>query len=194
MWTFPLKRHVVGITRDSMSFLDINVSMDIEIPCGNHVGAFGVERRCDIHKGVDLYCMADTFVYAVEDGVVVDIRCFTGALAGSPWWADTQAISVEGQEGIVVYGEVSTLCKIGDRVEQEQPIARVRRVLKEDKGRPTTMLHFCLHNHGILRQTAWKLGTPQPVGLIDPTNRLIASVWENTYEDLSNGRVNASDD
>lgn len=176
---FPLKMNILGITYDSMSFKNIDITKDVEIPVGNHVGAFGTERRFDIHKGVDLYCPSGAEVYSIEDGKIVQIRWFTGKNANCDWWNDTQAISVEGKSGVVVYGEVlvNENLKEGDKIKEGQPLGVVERVLKHDKGRPTSMLHFALHHNGILRNGIWEKDKSQPIGLLDPTNLLIRKAF-----------------
>lgn len=172
---FPINLKVVGVTYDSMSFENIDITKEVEIPVGNHVGAFGTERRYDVHKGVDLYCPTDTSVCAIESGKIVQIRWFTGKNANCDWWEDTQALSIEGKSGVFVYGEilVDSSLKEGDSVEEGQLLGNVERVLKHDKGRPTSMLHLALHHHGVLRNGAWQKETSQPYGLFDPTNQLI---------------------
>lgn len=189
MWKFPLRLKKLGPTSDSMSFQNIDIKREVEIPIGEHVGAFGVERRHDIHKGVDLYCPVGTPVYAVEDGLLVHIRPFTGQAAGCPWWEDTYAISVVGESGIVVYGEIFPADQWLDKwplhrvreVFQGDLIGQVKRVLKKDKGRPTSMLHLALHRHGTLSNGVWNKGEEQPDGLLDPTPHLIeAESWVAT--------------
>ena len=183
MWIFPLPNmEVVGVTWDSMSFQNIDYSKQLEIPVGNHVDAFGAIRKHDIHKGVDLYCPQGTIVHAVEDGTIVDVRWFTGPKAGFPWWRDTRAISVEGDSGVVVYGEITERIsfKEGDGVKQGEILGAVEQVMSKDNGRPLAMLHFALHRHAVLSNGRWEIGKPQPSGLLDPTNRLICSVWKET--------------
>jgi len=188
-WLFPIGWgfDVVGVTWDSMSFQNIDTTKEIEIPVGNHVGAFGTKRRHDVHKGVDLYCPPDTVVYAVEEDEVVDIRWFTGEKAGFPWWNNTMAVSIEGESGVVVYGEILidqvNDMRVGKKIERGCYVGNVERVLKKDKGRPTSMLHFALHHHNVLSNGRWDIGDPQPVGLIDPTNRLIASRFYDEFAD-----------
>lgn len=180
MWKFPLPTmQVIGVTWDSMSFQDIDINNHIEIPIGGHVGAFGAIRKHDIHKGVDLYCPQGTPIHAVESGKVVDIRWFTGEKAGCSWWRNTQGISVEGNSGVVVYGEmiVNEELKEGDCVEVGSNLGWVEQVMAKDNGRPLSMLHFALHRHSVLANGKWEIGFPQPSGLLDPTNRLICSVW-----------------
>jgi hypothetical protein len=112
---------------------------------------------------------------AVEDGVIVAILPFTGEKAQSPWWLDTDALLIEGKTGVIVYGEVdiSPTLKIGDKVQRGQIIARVKTVLKTDKGRPLTMLHLECHRHGTRDVFEWKTLDHKPPSLQDPTPWLI---------------------
>jgi len=178
MWVLPIDLEYVGLTEDSDSYKNIDITTQVELPIGNHCGAFGVERSHDTHGGVDLYCPDGTPVYAVDDGIIVQVRPFTGAIAGFPWWNNTYAISVDHGVCIAVYGEVY-LPEIegwrGKKVKRGHQIAEVRQVLKKDKGRPMSMLHFALHSVDVLSNRQWSLGLPQANGLFDPTNRLIRS-------------------
>jgi len=171
---FPIDYKVVGTTTDSMSFANLKPN-EVEIPLGNHVGAFGVFRRFDRHKGVDLYCEEQTPVYAIEDGKVIDIRWFTGRQANCPWWNDTQAITIKGKSGNLIYGEIiaDTGWVVDCYVAEGDILGHVTQVLKTDKGRPTTMLHFAMHNHGVMSCEQWLLDEQQPIGCIDPTNFLL---------------------
>jgi len=187
-WFNPLgRKKCVGITRDSMSFLKIDMSSEYEIPYGNHVGAFGVERRFDVHKGVDLYANQGDPIFAVEPGIVSLIRPFTGLSANSPWWNDTEAVSVAGRSGIVVYGElaINSSLRVGDEVVAGTLMGFVKEVLKNDKGRPTAMLHLALHDHGVQSNGEWKNGKPCPTGLLDPTMKLISLCCD----DLKNNKI-----
>lgn len=149
-----------------------------DIPVINHYGAFGVKRKYDVHTGVDLYASDGSVVYAVEDGEVKVIRPFTGASAGCDFWEDTQALDIEGNLGSITYGEVTPEPNIkeGDRVIAGQPIARVKRVLKVDKGKPMSMLHFAIHSHGwhYLYRDQIQKGVESRYSIqIDPTMLLI---------------------
>lgn len=172
--TFPLDMEVMGVTGNSMSFQDIDITKEVEIPIGSHVGAFGVKRKHDIHKGIDLYCPEDTPVYAIEDGTVALMEAFTGVNAGCPWWEETEGIYIRGESGIFCYGElkINPSLRVGDKVAWGTRIGNIRRVLKKDKGRPTTMLHLALKSH-MTTGVPWKLGEPQPDNLLDPTEILI---------------------
>lgn len=149
------------------------------LPMGDrHPGAFGYERANHIHEGVDLYCPEGTPVAAVEDGVVVAVIPFTGLSAEppSPWWHDTQAVLVEGESGVVVYGEVGvgTGIREGVRVAAGETIGHVRQVLVKPKSppRPMSMLHLELHRHGTRDAYEWTRETGRPESLLDPTQHL----------------------
>ncbi len=180
---FPLLLNVVGITYDSMSFENIDLETEVEIPCGFHVGAFGAVRKFDVHKGIDLYAPHGSPVFSIEDGIVVDIRPFTGETLGYPWWNETQAVSVEGKSGVIVYGEIDSAKEIkkGMEVTTGTQLGTVLTVLKKDKGRPMSMLHLALHRHNVLSNGKWRNGLPQPSGLLDPTN-LVIKAWQSEFD------------
>lgn len=136
-------------------------------------GRFGTIRKHDIHTGIDLYCHPGMTVRGCEPGIVVAIEDFTGPRAGSPWWHDTQAVLVEGASGVIVYGELRALVRVGDRVDADTCLGGVVPVLRASKGgRPTTMLHVELLTHGTRSTPWWRLGDPRPECLCDPTPRL----------------------
>jgi len=143
------------------------------LPLKPHPGAFGFERKNHIHEGVDLYVLEGTPVLAIEGGVVVAILPFTGEHAGSPWWHDTWAVMVEGATGVVLYGEIKPLVlQLGARVHQGVCLGNVTPVLKNDKGRPMSMLHLELYEHGQREPLEWAPGQPRPKGMVDPTAML----------------------
>lgn len=131
-------------------------------------GQFGAIRKYDIHTGIDLYCDEGSEVFAIENGIVVSVETFTGPAADSPWWNETMAVLITSPSGVICYGEVEPLIKIGDKVMAGDVVGRVKRVLKEDKGRPTSMLHLELYKHGVRNTTWWRLGEERPKYLLDP--------------------------
>lgn len=142
------------------------------LPLLPHPGAFAAVRKNHVHEGVDLYCDEDTEIYAVEDGEVVSRQNFTGPKAGSGWWLDTEALLVEGETGVVVYGEIATDMQVGQKVKKGDVVGKVKRVLAEDKGRPMSMLHLELHKHGTRDTYEWKEESKRPPSLLDPTPHL----------------------
>jgi murein DD-endopeptidase MepM/ murein hydrolase activator NlpD len=171
-------------TEDSESFLTMEQGTT-GIPLNPHPGSFGFERKNHVHEGVDIYCPEHTSVHAVEDGVVVAVVDFTGekATPPSPWWNDTMAVLVEGETGVVVYGEIKPArdYKTGDTLNAGDEIGRVIPVLKKDKGRPMTMLHLELHRHGTRDAFEWPVGGPCPDSLLDPTPHLLNILHETVY-------------
>lgn len=181
VWLFPfLDIKPIGKTNDSYSFLDLKEG-EIEIPIYPHVGAFGIRRRHDIHKGVDLYAPEGTNVYACEDGIVEAATPFTGKKANCPWWNDTDGVYVRGKSGIIVYGEItkSTEMKIGKEISKGEFIGQVATVLKKDKGRPMSMLHLELHREPAIHCGTWYLPpNEKPENLLDPTQNLLFSIYQ----------------
>lgn len=147
------------------------------IPPEGAPGSFGAVRRHDVHTGVDLHCDEGQWVLAVEDGVVVAVEDFTGPAAGSPWWLPTKAVLVEGASGVVLYGEVvpEPAMVTGALVAQGDRVGVVTRVLRHDKGVPTTMLHLELYAPGARSGVWWRHGEARPEGLRDPTAPLRAA-------------------
>jgi len=146
-----------------------------DAPClwPDEPGRFGVRRRFDTHTGVDLYAEPGTEVVAVEAGRVVLVENFTGPKADSPWWHDTQAVLVEGESGVVCYGEMTPVVEFEADVARGEFLGHVKRVLRNDKGRPTSMLHVELYVTGTRETAHWGLDAPQPEELLDPTPQLL---------------------
>ena len=139
------------------------------------LGRFGAVRKHDVHTGVDLYCAVSSKVVAVEAGEVVAIEPFTGPEAESPWWLSTEAVLVEGASGVVVYGEVFPEVQVGAHLGAGDYVGRVMRVLKEYKGRPTSMLHLELMTPGARTTVWWRLDEERPAVLCDPTSYIEGS-------------------
>jgi len=182
-WFWPIEMIPTKTTEDSNSFLRINLEREVEIPIKYHFGAFGAMRRFDRHRGVDLYAPIGAKVFTAQKGIVKDIRPWTGTKANCNWWEDTDAISIEGEDGLVVYGEISVNpeLQIGDEVKPGDVIGTVLRVLKKDKGRPTSMLHIELRKPGFLKNIDKNWEMELPGGLLDPTPFLIRSM-KNYYQ------------
>lgn len=151
----------------------------VGIPIGNHRGAFGKVRRHDTHTGVDLYCVHDTEVFAVEDGEVISVENFTGPSADagregpSPWWNDTKAVLVKGKSGVVLYGELYPHLEAGDKIMAGTRVGFSRTVIKKDKGLPMCMLHLELYKPQTTESVWWPLEQNQPSNLLDPTPQLV---------------------
>lgn len=149
----------------------------------DELGSFGAVRKNHTHEGIDLYGEQAEDVFAVEDGTVVGIEWFTGEHTNppSPWWHNTQGVLVEGDSGVVVYGEIliSENIEIGSKIKRGQKVGELETVLKKDKGRPMTMLHFELYEKGTRKTGEWDHGNERPKGLLDPTELLEAAFFKN---------------
>ena len=108
----------------------------------------------------------------MEGGTVVAIFPFTGAKAGMDWWLDTECVMVEGESGVILYGEIESHVQLGRRIHAGETVGKVKRVLRNDKGRPTAMLHLELYMHGTRAWTTWLRGEEKPAALLDPTGML----------------------
>lgn len=172
---FPLKKHNITINSTETGFLE-NYSYSTEIPLAPHPGSFAKERKNHIHEGVDLYCQKGDEVFAIEEGVIIKIKPFTGTLIQSPWWNDTWCVLVEGKTGVFNYGELipNEELKEGMQITEGTKIGIIETVLKVDKGRPMNMLHLELYKHGTTDAILeWSLQQEKPEHLLDPTEKLL---------------------
>ncbi|GBG14482.1 peptidase M23 [Novimethylophilus kurashikiensis] len=176
-WESPLKLQLVP-TVDSLSFLTMPQGTT-GLPLSPHPGAFGVRRRFHTHEGVDLYAPEGTEVFAVEAGEVIAVRQFTGPELGHDWWLPTYGVWIEGASGVVLYGEIEPHLAVGQQVMAGERVGTVLRVLKEDKGRPTSMLHLELRDSGNTADIEWLDNENRPAGLLDPTPYLLDGVVNN---------------
>ncbi len=128
---------------------------------------FGFKRKFDIHTGIDLHCEPLSEVFAIEEGIVLNIKPFTGSKADSPWWEDTDYIGILSPSGYIVYGEVTSLIKVGEKVIAGQLIGKVKRVLKKNKNKPMDMLHLELYKKET-EPVFWTLNEDQPLNLLNP--------------------------
>lgn len=159
-WLSPVP-HVLVSTNDSNSFHTIR-GRQTGVPYGKHCGAFAAQRKKHIHEGIDLYVPEGTPVNSVNCGIVVAIKPFTGPQLGQDWWYDTQAVFVESEDGVIVYGEIEPRhdLYVGMHVFAGEVLGHVLRVLIHDKGRPVSMLHLELHAFGSRDVVIWDHPVP----------------------------------
>jgi len=113
------------------------------------------------HAGVDLFAHAGDAVIAIEAGRVIGLYPFLRARTGEM----SHALLVAHTGYVANYGEVRApaLVGVGDDVAGGQRIAIVS---------DTAQLHFETYAPGVARNRSWAHGSPQPAGVIDPTERL----------------------
>lgn len=143
------------------------------VPIPPSKGSFAFQRRFHRHEGVDLYTPFHSSVYAVEDGVIVGLEILTGPQANppSPWWYETGGLLVEGISGVVLYGELnySHMMKFNSErltVKAGELLGYTERVVREDNGRPTCMLHLELYPPGTRKSQEFSIQ-------LDPTEKLL---------------------
>lgn len=134
---------------------------------------FGAKRKFDYHTGVDLFCNEGDEVYSIYDGVVTNVIEFTG-FKESPWWNDTYAIMIYHHEigKTFLYGEIETKLSIGALTSSGSLIGNVKRVLKNDKGTPTSMLHMECYDGLQNKAVWWYHNEEKPKNLEDITKYL----------------------
>lgn len=149
-------------------------NINVQAPTIPHLGAFASLRRHDIHTGVDLYVDEGTPVFATEKCKVVDVSYFTGPNANPPcdWWLETFAVTVQLESSglFLLYGEIDPAVHLYEKLEQGALIGFVKRVLRNDKGLPTSMLHVEMYDKVLPAHPYWKHGELKPDGLLDPTD------------------------
>ena len=182
---FPLKKENILLNSTETEFLD-KYQKATEIPILPHPGAFGKKRKNHQHEGIDLYCEKGDEVLAIEDGVVIKIKKFTGEHVGSNWWNNSWCVLVEGVTGVFNYGEIipNKEIKEGMEIKEGFLIGHVETVLKKDKGRPMNMLHLELYKHGTTDAiNEWSLNMEQPNHLLNPTEIIfkLANIKENKH-------------
>lgn len=160
----------------------------VKIPKGKHPGAFGVSRKGDRHRGVDLYAPEGSPVFAVEAGVVVDVFDVP-APEDAPSGKVTEGVSIQGVSGRVTYAEMKRdeHLRVGSEVHQGQLLGKVVPIHEEESDIPPCMLHIQLATSGPVEEWTDK----KPENLLDPTSHLVESLkrtegytWENPEEDI----------
>ncbi len=104
---------------------------------------------------------------------------------GTPWWNDTNFILLRGESGAILYGEITFNKDIlnVEHVKEGDLLGWVKTVLKEDKGKPMTMLHIELYNENYIGDgVIWKLGEQKPEILRDITSLLRVGLFKRKYK------------
>jgi phosphopantothenoylcysteine decarboxylase len=169
-------RNITNGVRWYYPFMDSPFNCHKYINCiefAHHPGSFGSKRKHDIHTGVDLYASHYKFC-AMESGIVIDKGQYTGVAVGSPWWRDTDFITIAGNSGHICYGEVKVndYIKAGDQINVGQHLGYVVPVLQERRldipYHKEVMLHIELLKSGSYANE-WKHGDQRDPNLLDPT-------------------------
>ena len=87
----------------------------------------------------------------------------------------------EDHDGVWVYGEIQDAVSLHQTVQAGDRLGHVIQVLRNDKGRPMSMLHLERHVQGSRYSPAWNVGEAQPSHLLDPTERLIHHAFHSSH-------------
>ncbi len=120
------------------------------------------------HTGVDIYAPLGSKILAIENGKIVHVSEFTGP-PSSPQWRKTYYVMVEQKNGqVAVYGEVrKPRWKEGQCIKSGQIVGYIARVIRNDRGKYSSMLHFELHKKGSRSAEDWYKKKPSKT--INPT-------------------------
>lgn len=160
----------------------------------NQQNRFGAVRKYDIHTGIDLFTNIVEPVYAMTDSLVVQVGWFTGidAVPESPWWNPTKYVICQTQYNndilYFLYGEISTSLEVGQYLKAGDLIGNVLEVLKNNKGLPTSMLHFEVYKSLPERPLFWYHNQEKPVILMNPEpfiSEALGLKYDNSHGFLS---------
>jgi len=183
-------------TREIVAHIDEGVGGELTplwplpgVPYDTHPrGKYGVVRRFDRHTGIDLYAEEGSKVVSMTDGYIKHLGPFTGPGVvcddypnGSDWWLPTEYIVIEHGGVLVLYGEILVNFHVRERwkdklgskyLEAGTTLGTVKRVLRHDKGTPTSMLHVEQLREWTSRcPVVWgREDEDPPKELMDPTN------------------------
>lgn len=180
-----------GQNTNDFFWFPINLEKFRGLPINSHPGAFGCARRHNFHEGIDLYGTPGDYVYAIKNGIVVANERFTGPSVGFGWWNDTDAVTVQDDDGFFVYGELKSTLKVGDKVSKGSKIGELVPVLPNNKLRKdipehsVTMLHLERYNNEYTIDrgwASWEHWDSRPFYLEDPTPFLIKALIDRRKE------------
>lgn len=132
---------------------------------------FAAKRKFDIHTGIDIFVPNGTKVHSMNDGIVVNVEWFTGinSIPPTPWWNDTKAVWIQGMNKVViVYGEIETKLKIGQKIKKGQVVGKIIQVLKKQKVNPPAMLHLEMYKEKPDNTVIWNHDEEIPNLLLNP--------------------------
>lgn len=115
-----------------MKFWPLPNSFENLLPKRNNKGAFWEDRGDRFNAGVDIYAPDNSEVYAVEQGIVIDIDVFTSS--DISYLSNTKYVIIKSPEKInYKYCEVSDIkVKIGDKIEPGQHIANIKSIINQN--------------------------------------------------------------
>lgn len=154
----------------------------VRVPLGaGHVNGFGGKRRNGFNTGIDLLCDAYQPVASVEAGTIVAIVNFSKKGKTKPWINTSRALLIEGDSGVVCYGNVkpNSKLKVGSFVSKGQVVGKVIPIYKNKKNR-VCKLKLEWYTHGTRRRSSWNFNKDIPGNLLNPTHMLLPLIVSTT--------------
>lgn len=115
-----------------MKFWPLPNSLENTLPKRNTKGSFWEDRGDRFNAGVDIYAPENSPIYAIEEGVVIDIDVFSRN--SSPYLNETKYLIIKSPEKVnYKYCEIDDIViEIGDKVKPGDLIASVKRLINPD--------------------------------------------------------------
>lgn len=162
---------------------------DIRIPVGagqtNSIGSEEYHNPNLLKCGIDIVCLPNVSIYAVESGIVVSIETFFDNKK-KPWISSSKALLVAGDNGVVCYGNIEPCdeIEVGMKVSRGQPIGKTvswfSKPSKSEQG--DTRLRFELYRHNTKQRPKWRFDGPLPKSVLNPVPLLLPLITSVTRQ------------
>ena len=150
------------------------------LPLGkSNPSGFASKKKYGYHTGVDIICNVNDIVTSVEDGIVTSITNFSRDYTNKkPWINMTKVILVEGESGLIVYGNIKPKkgLRVGDLLDIGDEIGKVMPVYKKHNKTTTAKCKLKIewYKPGTIKRLSWRYDGYKPSSLLDPTPMLIS--------------------
>jgi hypothetical protein len=126
---------------------------------------FGYPTFKGYSSGIDLCCSENTQVQAIEAGIVLNIKEYSGKNSNNPWWNSTKSVFVEGESGVIVYSGISPQQSIyiGGFISEGEIVGIVKALFSNK-----VMLNVQNYKMGNSEFIHWMKKQEQPEELINP--------------------------
>lgn len=128
---------------------------------------FGYPGFGKYSTGIDLECSENTQVQSMEDGIITNIKNYSGMNSDNPWWHPTKSVFIEGASGVIVYSGISPQQSImvGNFLNEGDIIGIVKSIAKNK-----TYLNLQNYSFGEQDFINWKFKNEQPENIYNPRN------------------------
>ena len=154
--------------------------VNIRIPVGagqpNSIGSQEYHNSSLLKCGIDITCLPNFNIYAVESGTIISIETFFDNKK-KPWISSSKALLVSGEHGVVCYGNIEPCdtLKVGSRVNRGTVLGRTvpyfSKPSKTEEG--DTRLRFELYRHGTRQRPTWRVNSQIPKSILNPVPLLL---------------------